>query len=399
MDKIQDRMINHPGETFEHQLTPPFYTDSHFQWRDSLRSFLAREVEPHVNDWDEAGDVPMEAHRRCGEFGLTGLGYPEDYGGTTEGVDVFHAIIAAQEMSRLGAGGVVTALNTHLIGLPPVVNFASEALKRRVAPEVIAGRKIIALAISEPSGGSDVAALKTRAELNGDHYVVNGSKTFISSGIKADFYTVAVRTGGKGASGISLLLIDKGVPGFTATALQKQGWWASDTASLYFDDVKVPAENLIGEAGSGFRIVMNNFNPERLFMAANAIAFGRVCLIDAVAWARERQTFGKRLADHQVIRHKLVEMYRQVSASQSYLEHCAWRVQQGDQAAGDIALLKVQATQTMEFCAREASQILGGASYIRGQRIERIYREVRVNAIGGGSEEIMRDLAARQLGI
>ena len=224
-------------------------------------------------------------------------------------------------------------------------------------------------------------------------------KTFISSGIKADFYTVAVRTGGKGASGISLLLIDKGVPGFTATALQKQGWWASDTASLYFDDVKVPAENLIGEAGSGFRIVMNNFNPERLFMAANAIAFGRVCLIDAVAWARERQTFGKRLADHQVIRHKLVEMYRQVSASQSYLEHCAWRVQQGDQAAGDIALLKVQATQTMEFCAREASQILGGASYIRGQRIERIYREVRVNAIGGGSEEIMRDLAARQLGI
>ena len=392
-------MTNQPGETFEHHLTPLFYTDSHHQWRDSLRSFLAREIEPHVDDWDEAGDVPMEAHRKCGEFGLTGLGYPEAYGGTREGIDVFHAVIAAQEMSRLGSGGVATALNTHLIGLPPIINFASEALKLRVAPDIIAGRKIIALAISEPSGGSDVAALKTRAELKNDHYVVSGAKTFISSGVKADFYTVAVRTGGQGASGISLLLIDKGTPGFTATALPKQGWWASDTASLYFDDVKVPVENLIGGAGNGFRIIMNNFNPERLFMAANAIAFGRVCLIDAVTWARARETFGQRLADHQVIRHKLVEMYRQVNASQSYLEHCAWRVQQNDQVAGDIALLKVQATQTMEFCAREASQILGGASYIRGQRIERIYREVRVNAIGGGSEEIMRDLAARQLGI
>ena len=390
---------NDPSETFEHQLAPPFYTESHVQWRDSLRSFLAREIEPHLNDWDEAGDVPMAAHRKCGEFGLTGLGYPETYGGTKEGIDVFHAIITAQEQSRLGSGGVVTALNTHLIGLPPVVNFASEALKLRVAPDVIAGRKIIALAISEPSGGSDVAALKTRADLDGDHYVVNGSKTFISSGIKADFYTVAVRTGGEGASGVSLLLIDKNTSGFTTTPLPKQGWWASDTATLYFDNVEVPAENLVGETGSGFRIIMNNFNPERLFMAANAIAFARVCLIDAVGWARERETFGKRLADHQVIRHKLVEMYRHINASQSYLESCAWRVQQGDHVAGDIALLKVQASQTMEFCAREASQILGGASYIRGSRVERIYREVRVNAIGGGSEEIMRDLAARQLGI
>ena len=395
----RNNMTNHPGETFEHHLGPPFYTDTHLQWRDSLRSFLAREIEPHVNEWDEAGDVPMEAHRKCAEFGLTSLGYPEEYGGTKKGIDVFHTIIAAQEMSRLGSGGISTALNTHSIGLPPVVNFGHNALKQRVAPDVIAGRKIIALAISEPSGGSDVAALKTRAELDGEHYVVNGTKTFISGGTKADFYTVAVRTGAQGASGISLLLIDKGTPGFTTTPLPKQGWWASDTASLYFDNVKVPAENLIGEADGGFRIIMSNFNPERLFMAANAIAYGRVCLTDAVAWARERETFGKRLADHQVIRHKLVEMYRHVNASQAYLEHCAWRVQRGDQVAGDIALLKVQATQTMEHCAREASQILGGASYIRGQRIERIYREVRVNAIGGGSEEIMRDLAARQLGI
>ena len=392
-------MINHPGEAFEHHLGAPYYTDTHLQWRDSLRSFLSREIEPYIDQWDETGDVPMEAHRKCGEFGLTGMGYPEAYGGTSEGIDVFHTLIAAQELARLGSGGVATALNTHSIGLPPVVNFADETLKQRIAPDVIAGNRIIALAISEPSGGSDVAALKTRAELKGDRYVVNGSKTFISGGIKADFYTVAVRTGGEGASGISLLLIDKDTPGFTATPLPKQGWWASDTASLYFDDVEVPAENLIGEPGSGFRIIMNNFNPERLFLSANAIAFSRVCLVDAVIWARERQTFGRRLADHQVIRHKLAEMYRHVNASQAYLEHCAFRVQRGEHVAGDIALLKVQASQTMEHCAREASQIFGGASYVRGNRVERIYREVRVNAIGGGSEEIMRDLAARQLGI
>ena len=395
----QSNRLNHPEDTFEHRPSPPYYGDTHLQWRDALRAFLAKELAPYVSEWDEAGDVPMSIHRKCADFGLTGMGYPEAYGGTSEDIDVFHSIISSQEIARLGAGGVATALITHSISLPPIINFANEALKQRVAPDVIAGRKISALAISEPSGGSDVAALKTRAQLIDDHYVVNGSKTFISGGIKADFFVVAVRTGGSGARGVSLLLIDKGTPGFSATRLPKQGWWASDTASLYFDNVKVPAANLIGEAGEGFRIIMNNFNPERLHMASSAIAYARVCLTDAVAWARGRETFGQRLADHQVIRHKLVEMYRHVSASQSYLEHCAWRVQRGDHVAGDLALLKVQATQTMEHCAREASQILGGASFIRGQRIERIYREVRVNAIGGGSEEIMRDLAARQLGI
>ena len=267
------------------------------------------------------------------------------------------------------------------------------------APAVLAGDKRICLGITEPSGGSDVAQLKTRAVREGDEYVVNGSKMFITGGMRADYITTAVRTGGPGMGGISLLLIDAHAPGVTRTNLKKQGWWASDTAAIYFQDVRVPAANLIGGENQGFIGIMLNFNGERLGMAAGANAYARVCLEEAVKWARERMTFGKRLADHQVIRHKIADMVRQINATQSYLEMCAWRVQNGETPAADLALLKVQATLTMEYCAREAMQILGGNGYMRGSRVERIYREVRVNAIGGGSEEIMRDLAARQMGL
>lgn len=314
--------MNDSGSLFDRPLEPPYYNETHVAWRDSLRRFVEEELEPHVTKWDEQGDVPMEAHRRCAEFGLTGLGYPEQYGGYTEGIDRFHAAISAQELARLGAGGVTTALTTHVIGLPPVLAGGSADLKERVAPDVIAGRRIIGLAITEPEAGSDVANLQTRAARKGDHYVVNGSKTYISGGEKADFLTVAVRTGGGGADGVSLLLLEKGMPGFTTTPLKKQGWWASDTAALYFDAVKVPVENLIGEENRGFHLIMGNFNSERLWMAAGAISFAQVCLEEATRWAQDRRTFGKRLADHQVIRHKLVEMYRMINTSQAFLERC-----------------------------------------------------------------------------
>jgi acyl-CoA dehydrogenase len=222
---------------------------------------------------------------------------------------------------------------------------------------------------------------------------------FITSGMRADYLTCAVRTGGPGIGGISLLLIDMASQGVTRQPLHKMGWLASDTAQIFFDDVKVPAQNLIGAENQGFAGIMLNFNSERLGMAAGANAFARVCLEDAAVWARERRTFGKRLVDHQAIRHKLAEMLRQINATQSYLELTAWRVAQGETPVADLAMLKVQATLTMEFCAREAMQILGGNGYMRGSRVERIYREVRVYAIGGGSEEIMRDLAARQMGL
>jgi acyl-CoA dehydrogenase len=294
---------------------------------------------------------------------------------------------------------VTAALMVHGIGLPPVLALGSDALKAQIAPQVLSGAVQISLGITEPDAGSDVANLSTRAVREGDVYRVNGAKTYITGGMTSRWLTTAVRTGGPGAGGISLLLIDLTAPGVTRARLDKQGWWASDTAQIWFDEVLVPADRLIGRENSGFFGIMANFNGERLGMAAGAIASARVCLEDAIAWAQQRKTFGKRLADHQVIRHKIADMRRATAAATSYLDLCAWRVMQGETPVADLCLLKVQATQTLEFCAREASQILGGASFIRGQRIERIYREVRVNAIGGGSEEIMKDLAARQMGL
>jgi len=227
--------------------------------------------------------------------------------------------------------------------------------------------------------------------------VVNGQKTFITSGMRADYYTVAVRTGGPGAAGVSLLLVERDRPGFSRTPLKKMGWWASDTATLYFEDCRVPVENLIGEEGAGFKTIMLNFNDERLGMASSCTSFSRLCLDEAIAYARERQTFGKRLSEHQVIRHKLVDMAQRVAATQAFLEMLTWRVEQGDNPVAEICMLKNQATQTMAFCASEAVQIFGGAGYMRGSKVERIYREVKVNAIGGGTEEIMKDLASRQM--
>ncbi len=383
----------------ETRLASPHLNESHEAWRKSVRGFAEREILPHVNDWDEAGAFPRELHKQAAAIGLIGLGFPEEYGGIRENVDLFHSLIAAEELARTGAGGLVAGLMTHGIGLPPVMAHGSPELKQRIAPPVLAGDKLIALCVTEPTGGSDVANIKTRAIRRGGEYIVNGEKTFITTGCRADFLTVAVRTGEDGASGLSFLLIEADRPGISRTPLKKMGWWMSDTASIHFDEVAVPAENLIGQENAGFAGIVANFNMERLSMAAQAIAFARVCIEDAAAWTQERQTFGKPLAKHQVIRHKFAEMVRRTNASQAYLDSCAWRVKNGGSPVADLSLLKVQATRTMEYCAREAMQILGGAGFMRGCRVERIYREVRVMAIGGGSEEIMNDLAARQLGL
>ncbi len=377
----------------------PHTNESHDTWRRTVRGFVDREIAPFVDAWDEAGAFPRELHRKAAETGLIGLGFPEAYGGVKEGTDVFHSIIAMEELSRPGAGGLPAGLMTHGIGLPPVIALGSEVLKQRIAPPVLAGEKLIALCVTEPSGGSDVANLRTRATRKGDRYIVNGEKTYITTGLRADYLTVAVRTGAEGAGGLSFLLVEADREGVSRTGLKKMGWWMSDTASIHFDDVEVPAENLIGEENAGFAGIVANFNMERLNMAAQSLAFSRACVEDAAAWARERNAFGKPLSKHQAIRHKFADMIRMVKAATTYLDHCAWRVREGAAPVADLSLLKVQATRTMEFCAREAMQIIGGASYMRGCRVERIYREVRVMAIGGGSEEIMNDLAARQLGL
>ena len=375
----------------------PYDGEAHRAFQTTVRRFVAAEIEPNIDAWEDAGELPRDLHERAAAIGLIGLGFPERYGGVDG--DVFMGLVSSQELARAGAGGVGASLMTHAIALPPIVAFGSDRMKDQVVPEVLAGRKIAALAITEPSGGSDVAAITTTARRDGDHFVVNGQKTFITSGMRADYYTVAVRTGGEGAGGISLLLLERDMDGFDRTPLKKMGWWSSDTATLYFDDVRVPVDNLIGGENLGFMAIMHNFNSERLGMAASANGFAKACFQEAAGYARERHTFGKPLLGHQVIRHKLADMAMRIQATQGYLEAVAWRVAQGDSPVVDICLLKNQATLTMEYCAREAVQILGGAGFMRGPKSERIYREVRVNAIGGGAEEIMRDLAVRQMGI
>jgi len=382
------------------RLNNPYLTAEHEQWRTHVRRFIEKEIMPYAGEWDELGKIPDDLWPKTGAAGVLGLGYPEQYGGTSEGIDIWYHNIFSEEIARVGVGGVPSTLLVHGIGLPPVANFATDAVKEQVMPAVISGEKRISLGITEPSGGSDVANIQTTARRQGDYYIVNGSKTFISGGMGADWVTTAVRTGGEGPAGVSMLLIPMDLDGVSRTPLErKQGWWCSDTATLYFDNVKVPAANLIGKENHGFAVIMSNFNSERMGMSVQMEAYSRVCLEEAAAWAQQRKTFGKRLADHQVIRHKLAEMKQRINACQSYINHCSNEIACGRPNAGDIALLKVQCSQTMEFCAREAMQILGGIGYMRESRVERIYREVRVMAIGGGSEEIMRDLASRQYGV
>ncbi len=382
---------------------PEYFGPDHEALRRTVREFIAREVAPHINAWDEAGSFPRELYRKAGAIGLLGIGYPEALGGTP--TDVFFTIAAAEELAQAGSGGLQASLGSHHIALPPLVALGTEALKQRVVPAVLAGEKIAALAITEPGGGSDVAALRTTAVRDGDAYIVNGEKTFITSGMRADFLTVAVRTdpANKGPGGVSLLLVEGDTPGLQRTLLAKTGWWASDTAHLRFDNCRVPAANLLGQEGAGFKAIMQNFNNERLMMAAMAVAYAQVCTEEAAAWARERRTFGAALVERQVIRHKLVDMVMRVETARSFVYELAWRLQHrlgdADALVARTCMAKNVATQAMQFCADQAVQILGGMGFMRGTKSERLYREVKVMMIGGGAEEIMKDLAARKLGL
>ena len=375
----------------------PFYTQDHEAFRAQVRRFVEKECMPHIDAWEKAEELPRELHKKAAEIGLLGIGFPESCGGT-EVPDPFYMIVLTEELARTGSGGLIASLMSHGIGSPPIVHTGTPEQKERFVRPVLAGEKIAALAITEPGGGSDVANLKTRAVREGDHYIVNGSKTFITSGMRADYITTAVRTGGDGMGGVSLLLIEADTPGFTRSPLQKMGWWSSDTATLYFQDARVPAANLIGRENQGFMAIMLNFNNERLGLAAQAWAFAQVCYEESLAYARDRQTFGKPLIRNQVIRHKLVDMRTRVEAVKANLDLLAWRIGQKHMPVSEVCMLKNFATTSLEYVANEAMQIFGGAGYLRGTKIERIYRETKVLTIGGGSLEIMKDLASRQMG-
>lgn len=389
---------------YNEHMKSPYYTATHREFREKVRKFVEVEVRPYIDKWEDQKDYPVEMHEKCYKAGIYGAIWPAQYGGTPpEGFDFFHDLIMVDELARCGAGGILWACFFSFgISLPPVLYHGSKHLKDMVCRDVITGKKIMSLAVTEPYIGSDVANLRTTAVDDGDYFIVCGEKKFITSGMKAHFFTTAVRTGGSGIGGISLLCIPSDLPGIGLRKLETQGWWISNTAYITFDNVKVHKKYLVGEVNQGFKLVMENFNHERFVLGATSNRYARVCLEDAITYARKRKTFNKRLVDHQVIRHKIAEMAMKVEAGQALIEQIAYQFNQKvpDTAIGGaIALMKVYCTKTMEFCAREASQIVGGSSYLRkgpGSRIERLYREVRVNAIGGGSEEIMLDLAMKQ---
>ena len=382
------------------ELRPPspFITEVHGAWRDRVRGFVEEAIRPHIDSWDRAGTFPDNVYTKAVAAGVFGMGFPETLGGVNEDADLYHRIIMAEELHRLGSGVVFADLATHWIGLPAVIRFGAKELGETVARSVLTGDKKIAFAVTEPSGGSDVSRLSTKAERKGSDWVVTGEKTLVSGGLRADFVLTAVRTGGPGMGGLSLLLVDTLSPGVSRQPVAGLEWYNRSIASIRFDNVDVPGDRLVGDENRAFAALTDQFNIERFSGIAATLAMSRVCVAAAIEFARERQTFGQRLIDHQSIRHKLVDLIRRIHGAYGYLDQCVWQFENGAVPIADLCLLKVHATKTLEYCAREALHILGGSAYAGTARLERIYREARIFAVGGGTEEVLQDLAARQLG-
>ena len=370
--------------------------------RDMVTSFTEKELVPHLPGWEDAGEVPRDVHKLAADAGLLGVAFPEEVGG--QGGDLIDGSIVSEALLEAGGStGLIAALFTHGISLPHIIASGNADLIDRYVRPTLAGEMIGSLGITEPGGGSDVANITTRAVRDGDEFVVNGAKTFITSGVRADFVTTAVRTGGEGYGGISLLVIDKGTPGFTvARPLRKMGWHCSDTAELSFDDVRVPASNIVGEVDGGFVLVMQQFVSERLGLAVQGYSTAQRALDLAVAYARERETFGKPLITRQVIRHKLVEMHRRTAAARALTRQAVERAVDGEKTDPaiilDAVMAKNQSVEACEWVVSEAVQIFGGMGYMRESEIDRHYRDARILGIGGGATEVLNDLAAKLLG-
>jgi acyl-CoA dehydrogenase len=385
----------------------PFDTAERRALADAVQRFTAVHIVPELAAWEDAGELPRQLHHRAAEAGLLGVGYPEAVGG--EGGDAIDQLVVTEALLAAGgSGGVVAGLFTHGIALPHVIDAAAarraagdtagaEHLEQRYVRPVLRGEAICALAVTEPDGGSDVANLRTAGRWQDGRLRVSGSKTTITSGARADFVVAAVRTGGPGAAGVSLVLVDADTPGFTVTRrLAKMGWHCSDTAELGFSDVPVPAEHILGE-GAGFAGLARHFVTERLSLAVTGYATGQRCLDLAAAWAKDRTTFGRPLAQRQVIRHTLVEMHRRIDVARRYTRWVAARHAAGESVVAEAVLAKQTGAEAGEFAADRAVQVFGGMGYLRDSEVERHYRDVRILGIGGGATEVMTDLAARLL--
>ncbi|MEQ4547880.1 acyl-CoA dehydrogenase family protein [Nocardioides kribbensis] len=366
--------------------------------RETAAEFVRREVAPHLQAWEDAGEVPRALHRAAARQGLLGVSFAEEVGG--QGGDLEHSVALQEAMFAAGASsGLMSALFTGGIALPHIAAHGSPDLVDRFVRPTLAGELIGSLGVTEPGGGSDVAGIRTTARRDGDHYVVNGAKTFITSAVRGDFVTTAVRTGGEGHAGLSLLVVEKGTPGLTVDrSLAKMGWHCSDTAELSYVDVRVPVSHLVGEENAGFYLIAEQFVVERIALAVHAYGIAARSLALTAAWCRERETFGKPLVANQVVRHKLVEMHRQVEVARAYTHEVVRRHVAGESVIAEACLAKQTACDTATAVCHEAVQLHGGAGYMHGSEVERHYRDARILPIGGGATEVLTDLAAKLLG-
>jgi acyl-CoA dehydrogenase len=377
--------------------TPPF-TDEHEALRDSIRSFVAKELRPHAAEWEQARWFPDEVFQKLATVGFLGLKYPEEYGG--QGGDYLHDAVLAEEMARCGSGGLAAGVGAHVgIATPPVWKFGTDDQKLRYLAPAIRGEKIAALAITEPNAGSDVASISTRAERADGGFVVNGEKTYITNGVRAAFYVTAVKTSAQGGHhGLSFLIVDAG-EGVTTSKLDKLGWHASDTATVAFQDAFVPEENLLGEEHEGFKLIMANFQWERLLMALGATTAMHVAIEKTIAYAQTRQAFGRPLTKHQVVRHRLAELATTAHACRCVTYDALRRFVNGEDAVREVTMAKL-ATQRAAFDVIDAClQLHGGAGYMREYEIERMARDARLGPIGGGTDEVMKEILGKVMGL
>ena len=374
-------------------------TPERLQLRETVRSFAEREILPHVTDWERDGELPRDLHRRAADAGLLGAELPESVGGG--GGDAVDSVLICEELHEAGTpGGVFASLFTCGIAVPHMVASGDERLIEKFVRPTLGGELIGSLAITEPGGGSDVGHLRTTAVRDGDHYVVNGAKTYITSGVRADFVVTAVRTGGPGAAGVSLLVVEKGTPGFEVSRkLDKMGWRSSDTAELSYTDARVPAANLVGAENTGFAQIAQAFVSERIGLAVQAYSSAQRCLDLTVQWCRDRDTFGKPLISRQSVQNTLAEMARRIDVARVYSRHVVERQLAGDaNLIAEVCFAKNTAVEAGEWVANQAVQLFGGMGYMAECEIERQYRDMRILGIGGGTTEILTGLAAKVLG-
>jgi len=377
----------------------PYFTEEHEALRDQVRRFVETEIKPHALKWEEDGFVPREVLRRMGELGFFGIRYPAEYGGSE--MDTLATVVLAEELGRSTFSGVaITALVHTDMASVHIANAGSKAQRDRLMPAIIAGEKIVAVAVTEPDAGSDVKGIRTTARREGDHYVLNGAKMFITNGVHADLYCVAAKTDpqARPSQSVSIFLVEKGTPGFSVSrALDKHGWRSSDTAELSFVDCRVPAENLLGQEGRGFYAIMSNFQNERTVIGAMAIGEAQAAIDLTLDYVKTRKAFGAPLWDKQAIRQKLAALAGKVEAGRQLVYHAAWLDSQGFEATREVSMVKAYCGELVNEVMYACLQFHGGMGYMRESTIERMTRDARVQAIGGGATEVMLEEVAKRL--